>query len=488
MRISPIKRILIVTPKDQGEASEYAFSGRENLGVEYLLSALRAAGHLAESINENLPGEPRVDEVDLSAYDVVGFSLPFWEDRMRYVNLINELRFESTTFIIAGGHAATIGAEYFLQKCPKLAGIVMGEGETTIVELLTSKNINPSVPGFYNRKGFKKRILGNINSLAFPDRDELRRSINSGMSFDEAYIASTRGCTNRCNFCSIPIYYHLAHNSRWRERSTSNVCQEIDEILDLFPQVQALSFTDDNFFGYGLEHKKRGIGIARHIYSKRRNLSFEITCRADSVDYNTFEQLVSYGLSGVYLGIESGVQRILDLFNKGTTVEQNLKSIEVLSQLGIGCDVGFIMFSCTITVDEFRENLLFLRHILENYPIYVQPACVFRSLRDYPDDLGQAALVEDSQYQAPRDDLVNALRISLEAVWRDNYEKRFLQLEQLAISGNRENNSSVQDLRVITLDMIDIGLEMINEAQKCQNAADRWSLAQNIPNEMRIVE
>ncbi|MCK4792308.1 MAG: B12-binding domain-containing radical SAM protein [Desulfobacteraceae bacterium] len=469
MRKSPIKKVLIVTLKDFGEDVEYTYSCRENLGVEYILASLRSRGHLADSINENIKGDSHLYQVDLSEYDVVGLSLPFWENRKQYVRLINKLELPPATFVIAGGHAATIGAEYFLQKCPMLTGVIMGEGEVTFSEFLAGECMNTSIPGLYSRNGFRKRELGNIDTLPFPARDELLRSVCSGAPFKEAYIASTRGCTNRCAFCSIPTYYGLAHQTSWRERSVSNVCLEIDDIMESYPQIEALSFTDDNFLGFKQEHKKRAIEIARHIFSKKNDLSFELTCRADSVDYNTFEQLVEYGLSGVYLGIESGVQRVLNLFKKGTTVEQNIKSIEILAELGVGCDLGFIMFSSSITIDEFRENLLFLRNILQSFPVYVEPASVFRSLRHYPKDLGRTALTDDDNCDVPCDGSVDLLRTAIEHLWHSQFEHEFLKLEQLAFSESKENNLYIQKLRAITLDMIDVGLYAAREVQSCRN-------------------
>lgn len=481
MRKSPIKRVLIVTPRDCGEDVEYLYSGRENLGVEYMLASLRAAGHTAESINENIKGDFRLDRTDLFEYDVVGFSFPFWENRKRYVELMNSLKLPPATSIIAGGHAATIGAEYFLQKCPSLAGIVMGEGEVTLTEFLQGENVNTSVPGFYTRSAFTKRDLGNIDTISFPVRDELLRSIDAGTPFKEAYIASTRGCTNRCTFCSIPTYYGLAHQTSWRERSVLNVCLEIDGIIESYPQVEALSFTDDNFLGFKQEHKKRAIEIARHIASKKNHLSFEVTCRADSVDYDTFEHLVEYGLSGVYLGIESGVQRVLNLFKKGTTVEQNIRSIEVLTELGVGCDLGFIMFNSSITIDEFRENLLFLRNILHNFPVYVEPTSVFRSLRYYPKDLGRAALVNDDDSDVPCHESVDSVRRKLERIWHSEYEYKFIKLEQLALSENSEDDSCMQKLRAITLDMIDVGLSAAKRARN-HPGMSLHSLVQSVEN------
>ncbi|MBI5676559.1 MAG: radical SAM protein [Nitrospirae bacterium] len=282
----------------------------------------------------------------------------------------------------------------------------MGEGEETIVDLVKKYSAGDSiykVPGFYARDGFVKRSLEPIDTLSFPERDELEIILRQERSIKEAYVSTTRGCHNACSFCSIPPYYKLAHGPSWRERSVERVCSELESLLSNYPQIESVSFVDDNFLGFKTNHQERGLAIAKRLHELNRNIVFEITCRVDSVDHHLFSKLAEYGLSGVYLGIESGVQRILNLFRKNTTVENNLRAIDTIAGLGIGCDIGFIMFCPTITLDEVKENLLFLKSIIEKYGLYVHPATVFRNLKTYPTDLGLSALdlSEDSD-QIPK--------------------------------------------------------------------------------------
>jgi radical SAM superfamily enzyme YgiQ (UPF0313 family) len=455
-------RLLIITPSEQQPGFEYSLSGRENLGVEYLLAAVRRAGHQADSLNQNLPGEPRLEEIDLLAYEAIGFSLPFWEHRREYVRLINAVFARVEAPLIAGGHSATLGPEYFLHHCPGLLGIVMGEGEETLPDLLHNLSNPQQTPGFYSRGGFARRSLGDIDALAPPARDELWRGLKANPSFKEAYIASTRGCHNACSFCSIPTYYRLAHGPVWRERSVAGVCREIDALLDAFPDLDGLSFTDDNFLGFRQQRRDRALQIARHIQARRPDLVFEITCRADSVDYETFAQLADLGLSGVYLGIEAGVQRLLDEFRKRTTVAENLRSISILSRLDIGCDVGFIMFCPSITLEEVRLNLEFLQFILKNYPIFVHPAAVFRSLRRYPTDLGRAAILGDDHDAATyREEPVNLLRRALESIWMEKFEAKFLGLEKIMAQDPSTQTSYADESRSIAMGMIDVALSIL---------------------------
>lgn len=90
-------------------------------------------------------------------------------------------------------------------------------------------------------------------------------------------------------------------------------------------------------------------------------IRFGISCRADNVDRALFERLKKAGLRTVFIGVESGVQRQLDDYQKGITVEQNRAAIKVLQGLGLKVDAGFILFDPYLSLEEAEENLRFLR-------------------------------------------------------------------------------------------------------------------------------
>jgi radical SAM superfamily enzyme YgiQ (UPF0313 family) len=449
-------------------------AGRENLGVEYLLSVLRNHGFRAVSYNENLLKNDIKSVVSFA--DLIGFSLSFWEYREQDVNLIERVSKLTDAKIIAGGHSATIGAEYFLRKCQPLSGIVMGEGEETIIDVAKTfaKGANTSnLPGFYTREGFIKRQLGDINALPYPAKDELELILQQNRRIKEAYISTTRGCHNACAFCSIPSYYKLAHGPRWRERSVESVCCELEELLLKYPEIDSISFVDDNFLGFHQKHWKRGLSIAKRLHELNSQILFEITCRVDSVDYELLSKLSEYGLSGVYLGIESGVQRILDLFRKNTTVEKNIKAIETISRLGIGCDIGFIMFCPSISIDEVEANLFFLKAIIERCGVYVHPAAVFRNLKTYPTDLGISAL-ESSDYNFGQvSEKIMSMYSAMNHVWKTFFEAEFLKLEYESIFIAAQKKTDISRSIEFTIKMIDIGLNIIKELRKHDNITEK---------------
>jgi radical SAM superfamily enzyme YgiQ (UPF0313 family) len=125
--------------------------------------------------------------------------------------------------------------------------------------------------------------------------------------------------------------------------------------------MSKFGFVDDNFIGPGSKGKERAVRIAEEIRARKLKIRFSIECRADEVDEDTLRALKEAGLRAVFMGIESGVQRQLDTFNKGTTTEQNRRAIELVRNVGLAMGSGFMLFDPYVTVEELQENIRFIR-------------------------------------------------------------------------------------------------------------------------------
>ena len=209
--------------------------------------------------------------------------------------------------------------------------------------------------------------------------------------------------------------------------------------------------------------------IASYIKSLNKNLLFEFACRVDAVEYETFSELYDNGLSGVFLGIESSVQKILNSFHKKTLVEQNIEALKILSDIGIGCDIGFIMFNNTITMPEVLENFYFLKNIYENYNVYVHPITLLREEKDYPKDLGLSFLVNDSTAVNYEDKRVQSFKNYLDELWQHDYRETFLQLEKSSILDNSQH--LIEKSRELTKFMLDVGINEIRQILKTKSYA-----------------
>jgi anaerobic magnesium-protoporphyrin IX monomethyl ester cyclase len=145
-------------------------------------------------------------------------------------------------------------------------------------------------------------------------------------------VATTRGCPFHCNWCAKPIY-----GNRYTSRSPASVADEIEQLLRLY-QPDHLWFCDDIF---GL---KPGWVQQFRLEVKRRNLAFrfKIQSRADLLlQSDSLAALAESGAETVWIGAESGSQKVLDAMDKGITVDQISRATQLLKKHGIR--VGFFL-------------------------------------------------------------------------------------------------------------------------------------------------
>jgi len=107
------------------------------------------------------------------------------------------------------------------------------------------------------------------------------------------------------------------------------------------------------------------------------------------------------------------------------------------------------------------------------YPIFVHPAAVFRCLREYPKDLGVAAINEGNDQNLARlDGPVQALYEALNCIWREQYEAKFIQLEGNAAS-RMDDLESLDEQKHITAKMIQRAFDLLRDLQKAPTLTSR---------------
>ena len=225
--------------------------------------------------------------------------------------------------------------------------VVFGEGEITLGELLDhlhqGKGDLAAIEGVaYARDGqvFRNRhrpVLPDLDQIEFPRRDLVDmnryRSIwKARHGYYSTYIVTTRGCPFHCNWCAKPIYGQVYHS-----RSPGHVVEEMLYLKKDFGPDH-LWFCDDIF---GL---KPGWvpAFAEAVVTHKATIPFKCLSRADLLlNENTIDHLVRAGCRTVWIGAESGSQKILDAMEKGTTIEQIYASSALLHSRGIR--IGFFL-------------------------------------------------------------------------------------------------------------------------------------------------
>lgn len=219
--------------------------------------------------------------------------------------------------------------------------IITGEAEHTLKELLdslTNKSNNLlSIDGIILKKDNQiiktnqRQIERNLD--VFPmaawdlvNVDDYRKMWESGRKEFSLNIATTRGCPFKCNWCAKPIY-----GNRYNSRSPQNVVDEIEFLQKNF-NVNYFWFCDDIF---GL--KPGWVQEFRNVVKERGlNFRYKIQSRVDLLlKEDTVDALAESGADIVWVGAESGSQKILDAMDKGTTVREIYEATRLLKSKNI---------------------------------------------------------------------------------------------------------------------------------------------------------
>ena len=243
--------------------------------------------------------------------------------------------------VVVGGPDPPHHAEAYLNAGADV--VVIGEGEQTIEEIVEGRDL-ASIAGvvFKADDGTVVRtppraLLPNLDAQPFPDRDAVdipayldawRRHHGVGT----VSLITARGCPYSCTWCSRSVF-----GETHRRRSVGNVADEVEGIVDRY-HPERLWYADDVF---GI-HRGWTLNYAAELARRRLRLPFECISRAERIDDEVADALVSLGCFRVWIGSESGSQRILDAMNRKVTIDQVRETSMRLKRRGI--EVGmFIM-------------------------------------------------------------------------------------------------------------------------------------------------
>jgi anaerobic magnesium-protoporphyrin IX monomethyl ester cyclase len=282
-----------------------------------------------------------------------------YEDNFNYLSKMCLLRMRQAAFsmiemarrrgipvIVAGSDASDQAAAYLQAGADYL---LLGEGEATLAELvdrLTGRSQTPlsQILGlaYKSDDGIqmnpRRPILSNIDQLPFPAWDlvdvaRYRQIWQERHGYYSMNMVTTRGCPYHCNWCAKPIW-----GQRYQARSPENVATEMKWLKDNY-RPDHIWFADDIM---GL---KPGWwqGFAEAVETAAAHIPFKCLSRADLIirEAGNVDALRRAGCRIIWLGAESGSQKILDAMEKGTTVKQIYQAAQQIHAAGV--EVGFFL-------------------------------------------------------------------------------------------------------------------------------------------------
>lgn len=275
---------------------------------------------------------------------------------------------------VACGLTASVEYQYILNNYP-IDFVILGEADFVFDNILKQC-------ASCNDYGKLKEQLCSVKGIAYRDRDSIITKFsnkqppldslpypkyeylgNKQIQYPVCVMSTSRSCHGKCSFCAANLFRACSPDNTYRAKSPKRVADEVEYVIKSY-NYRVFSFCDDNFFVDGSTiAKQRAINIANEIIKRKLRLRFTIECRADDVDKEIFILLKKAGLYKVFIGIETGAQSVLDRYHKGVTVEQNHKALQILRDVNIKCQPGYILFDPRTTKSELWQTV----HFFEQY-------------------------------------------------------------------------------------------------------------------------
>lgn len=359
--------LLLSAPYDTGR-----YRVGENLGIKYISAMLQSKGYDVDIFDLSL------DQIGIDGicgqtyrrrYDLVGVGIPFTTAVSKAMDVVKEIRERCDVgHLTIGGQGISFIWQDILKNESGVDSCVVFEGEYTVLEIvrnLESDNSLKKIRGIYLRDdnqviftGYREPTV-NLDALGFPTR----KQHSTVMSQPHFLLLTSRGCSMNCTFCISGNYGNRYHaQSKWRYRTPENVVSEMCELREKYG-ANVFSFIDDAFLGGNLSAgKDRARYLARILRSDFPDARWSIECRADEVDRDLFFELYAGGLRHVFVGIDSGNEKDLQLYGKQISLRQIEEAIQVVNGLRLSSEFGFIMFHPMTTFENIEQNLDFLKN------------------------------------------------------------------------------------------------------------------------------
>lgn len=268
--------------------------------------------------------------------------------------------------IILGGVHPSFMYEEILENSNFIDFIVIGEGEETLYKLL--KYINKKELNSIKGIAFKeKNLIKKTKPREFLKNLEEYKPLFEILNWEDykyfvldnsklGAISSSRGCSHNCSFCSQQRFWEKI----WRGREPKYVVEEIKKLYKEYG-VKVILFTDE----YPTKDQERWKELLERIVSLQFNdLYFLMETRVDDIirDEKIMGLYKKAGIIHIYVGVESGNQKTLDLIKKDTNVQMGKEALEILRKYGFISETSFVIGFLDDTKSSIKKTLELAKH------------------------------------------------------------------------------------------------------------------------------
>ena len=338
------------------------------LGTLYAAASVRQQGHRVALFDAMLADSERDWAAALDRHRPAVAVI--YEDNFNYLSKMCLLRMRAAALemialararrvpTIVAGSDATDHPDIYLDA--GAACVVIGEGEATLDEVLaTGHGLDPArlnqvhglcyrgADGAVTRTGPREPIR-DLDRLPMPawdlvDVERYRAIWRRHHGYHSMNLVTTRGCPYHCNWCAKPIY-----GQRYAVRAPEHVVSEMAWLKRAYAPDHL--WIADDIFGLKPGWVEE---FGRLTKERDARIPFKCLMRADQVTPRVAAALGNAACRTVWIGAESGSQKILDAMEKGIKVEQIVEASRALHEAGI--EVGlFLQFGYP---GELREDI-----------------------------------------------------------------------------------------------------------------------------------
>jgi radical SAM superfamily enzyme YgiQ (UPF0313 family) len=369
------------------------------LGLGYLATMLHNRGFysriynaelLNEDINSAYTNLGRMKSQDLFEQALSDDNHPVWQEIRRFIISFQPdvvgITALSTTYssslkvarivksinpnvkILFGGVHPNICFDQVIPE-PDIDYIILGEGEYSVVELIEAlyqKKIDLSLIDGLAWKSESNVIVNNkrariddLDSLPFVNRELMINWQKLSLHSLSTMIAS-RGCPYHCTFCSNVSLW----GRKVKYRSVANIIEELMLLREKY-HIHSFSFWDDTFTSNKALTKELCNALVSDKLNK--NLIWECYTRVNVIDEELLHVLKNAGCYAVYVGVESGSQRILNIIKKQITKEQVRSAAKLIKDIGLYFGTFFMVGNPYETEDDIKQTISFIEELDPDY-------------------------------------------------------------------------------------------------------------------------
>lgn len=332
--------VLLINPSSKEIYGKLGAPVQISLGLAYIAAIIEKNGYNVKILDIEAQ-KLSLDDISGTITEfrphVVGLTCttPVYPSAVEICGIVKKIDSRIKT-VLGGIHPTVMPSESVSHE--SVDYVVFGEGEATIAELLKALDKDSDISGIpglaFKKNGVvsvnkSRELIEDIDSIPFPARHLFK---NQNYTYPDSLskrtfpIITSRGCPGSCTFCNTQNIF----GNKFRARSARNVADEIEMLKDKF-RAQEIHIWDDNF----TTHKERVFEINNEL--KKRNIKLKFAfpngVRADFLSQDVLEALREMGVYSIAIGVESGVQEILDGVNKRIKLDKIISTFKLMKKL-----------------------------------------------------------------------------------------------------------------------------------------------------------